>query len=101
MVHASSDRPGTAPVDLRTTSVAQSGQLTNLASAPPSRILEIAVQRPDLVRKLLLASVTYNKDGFHPGLLAGLESMKPKTWPVPPSKRNTRGRPQTPSTGPG
>jgi pimeloyl-ACP methyl ester carboxylesterase len=40
--------------------------------------LQIAIQHPDLVRKLVLASVTYNVDGFHPGLLAGIETLKPE-----------------------
>jgi pimeloyl-ACP methyl ester carboxylesterase len=39
--------------------------------------LEIAVRRPDLVRKLVLASVTFNNDGFHPGILEGIGSMTP------------------------
>lgn len=40
--------------------------------------LEVAIQHPDLVRKLVLASITYNSDGFHPGLLAGMENLKPE-----------------------
>jgi pimeloyl-ACP methyl ester carboxylesterase len=40
--------------------------------------LQIAIQHQDLVRKLVLAAVTYNKDGFHPGLLAGNETLKPE-----------------------
>src|SRR5438876_6729505 len=31
--------------------------------------LQIAVRRPDLVRKLVLASPAYSRDGLHPGLL--------------------------------
>ena len=30
------------------------------------------------MRKLVVASVTYNNDGFHPGLLAGMENLKPE-----------------------
>jgi pimeloyl-ACP methyl ester carboxylesterase len=40
--------------------------------------LQIAIKHPDLVRKLVLAAVTYNKDGFHPGLLAGMENLQPE-----------------------
>jgi len=40
--------------------------------------LQIAIQYPKRVRKLVLASVTYNTDGFHPGLMEGMESLKPE-----------------------
>src|SRR3989441_194025 len=40
--------------------------------------LQIAIRHPDLVRKLVVAAVTYNSDGFHPGLLAGMETLKPE-----------------------
>jgi pimeloyl-ACP methyl ester carboxylesterase len=40
--------------------------------------LQIAIKHPDLVRKLVLAAVTYNKDGFYPGLLAGMENLQPE-----------------------
>jgi pimeloyl-ACP methyl ester carboxylesterase len=36
---------------------------------------EVAAQRPDLVRKVVAASVSYNADGLHPGLLAGLDMV--------------------------
>ena len=39
--------------------------------------LAIAIRYSDLVRKLVLAAVTYNSDGFHPGMLAGMETLKP------------------------
>jgi pimeloyl-ACP methyl ester carboxylesterase len=39
--------------------------------------LQIAIQRPHLVRKVV-ASVACNNDGFHPGLLAGLDTLKPE-----------------------
>jgi pimeloyl-ACP methyl ester carboxylesterase len=38
--------------------------------------LQIAIRRPDLVRKLVLASVTYTLNGIHPGLMEGLGNMK-------------------------
>jgi pimeloyl-ACP methyl ester carboxylesterase len=38
----------------------------------------IAIRYPNLVRKLALAAVTYNIDGFHPGLLAGMEGLQPE-----------------------
>jgi pimeloyl-ACP methyl ester carboxylesterase len=40
--------------------------------------LTIAIRYPDLVRKLVLAAVTYNSDGLHPGMLAGMETLKPE-----------------------
>jgi pimeloyl-ACP methyl ester carboxylesterase len=40
--------------------------------------LQIAIKHPDLVRKLVLAAVTYNSNGFHPGLLAGMEQLQPE-----------------------
>jgi len=40
--------------------------------------LQIAVQHPDLVRKLIVASVAYKNEGLHPELLAGMESLKPE-----------------------
>src|SRR6266571_351890 len=40
--------------------------------------LEIASRHPELVRKLVLASVSYNSSGFHPGLLEGLSQIRPE-----------------------
>ena len=40
--------------------------------------LHIAIQYPDLVRKLVVASVAYNSEGVHPGTLAGIEKLKPE-----------------------
>jgi pimeloyl-ACP methyl ester carboxylesterase len=40
--------------------------------------LQVAVRHPDVVRKLVLASVTYNSSGLHPGLMDGLENMRPE-----------------------
>ena len=40
--------------------------------------LQVAIRHPDVVRKLVLASVTYTKSGVHPGLYEGLERMKPE-----------------------
>lgn len=39
--------------------------------------LQVAIRHPEMVRKLVLASVTYNLSGIHPGLMEGLEEMKP------------------------
>jgi pimeloyl-ACP methyl ester carboxylesterase len=38
--------------------------------------LHVAIRHPEVVRKLVLASVTYNKSGLHPGLMEGLANMK-------------------------
>ena len=40
--------------------------------------LQVAVRHPEVVRKLILASVTYRLDGLHPGLMEGLGEMKPE-----------------------
>jgi pimeloyl-ACP methyl ester carboxylesterase len=40
--------------------------------------LRLAISHPDLVRKLVPASVTYTMDGVHPGLMDGLTEMKPE-----------------------
>ena len=40
--------------------------------------LHLAIRHPDVVRKLVLASVTYNLSGVHPGLMEGLADMKPE-----------------------
>jgi pimeloyl-ACP methyl ester carboxylesterase len=40
--------------------------------------LHVAIRRPDVVRKLVLASVTYNLSGVHPGLIEGFAEMKPE-----------------------
>lgn len=40
--------------------------------------LQIAIRHPEVARKLALASVTYTNDGFHPGLLDGMEGLKPE-----------------------
>jgi pimeloyl-ACP methyl ester carboxylesterase len=39
--------------------------------------LHLTIRHPDVVRKLVLASVTYNLSGVHPGLMEGLADMKP------------------------
>jgi pimeloyl-ACP methyl ester carboxylesterase len=40
--------------------------------------LHVAIRHPDVVRKLVLASVTYNLSGVHPGLMEGLGEMTPE-----------------------
>ncbi len=40
--------------------------------------LQVAIRHPDLVRKLVLASATYNSGGFYPGVLAGIEHLTPE-----------------------
>ena len=40
--------------------------------------LHVVVRHPDVVRKLVLASVTYTLSGVHPGLMDGLAEMKPE-----------------------
>jgi pimeloyl-ACP methyl ester carboxylesterase len=40
--------------------------------------LQVALRHPQMVRKLVIASVTSKRDGVHPGLFEGLEAMKPE-----------------------
>ena len=40
--------------------------------------LRVALRHPELVRKLVLASVTYTLSGVHPGLMEGLGEMNPE-----------------------
>ena len=40
--------------------------------------MHLAIRHPDVVRKLVLASVTYTLSGIHPGLMDGLADMKPE-----------------------
>jgi pimeloyl-ACP methyl ester carboxylesterase len=40
--------------------------------------LHFAIRHPEVLRKLVLASVTYNLGGVHPGLMQGLADMKPE-----------------------
>jgi len=40
--------------------------------------LRIALEHPDLVRKLAVASLAHTRDGLHPGLLEGLEQLTPE-----------------------
>jgi pimeloyl-ACP methyl ester carboxylesterase len=40
--------------------------------------LHTVIRHPDVVRKLVLASVTYNLDGVHPGLMEGFGDMTPE-----------------------
>ncbi len=40
--------------------------------------LHLVIRHPDVVRKLILASVTYNLSGVHPGLMGGFGEMRPE-----------------------
>lgn len=40
--------------------------------------LQVVLRHPEVVRKLVLASVTYNMAGVHPGLMEGLGDMTPE-----------------------
>jgi pimeloyl-ACP methyl ester carboxylesterase len=40
--------------------------------------LQVTIQHPEAVRKLVLASVTYTMSGIHPGLMEGLGNMTPE-----------------------
>jgi pimeloyl-ACP methyl ester carboxylesterase len=40
--------------------------------------LQVAIRRPELVRKLVFMSASYSLDGIHPGLMDGLGEMRPE-----------------------
>jgi pimeloyl-ACP methyl ester carboxylesterase len=40
--------------------------------------LQLAIEHPDLVRKLVLASASYTRDGLHPGLLDNIQDLQPE-----------------------
>jgi pimeloyl-ACP methyl ester carboxylesterase len=40
--------------------------------------IKLAVDHPGLVRKLVLASASYDLDGVHPGLLEGIQDLQPE-----------------------
>jgi pimeloyl-ACP methyl ester carboxylesterase len=40
--------------------------------------IEIAIEHPSRVRKLVAATPIFTADGFHPGVLAGMEALQPE-----------------------
>ncbi|MEO5952257.1 MAG: alpha/beta hydrolase, partial [Chloroflexia bacterium] len=40
--------------------------------------IHFALRHPDMLRKLVTVSLTYNNSGFHPGFLDGMAGMKPE-----------------------
>lgn len=40
--------------------------------------LQVIIRHPEVIRKLVLASITYTLSGWHPGLLEGLGNMTPE-----------------------
>lgn len=53
--------------------------------------LQIAIRHPEMVRKLVVASSTYNSNGFQPGLLAMIETFTPEMFAgSPPEVDYTR-----------
>ena len=40
--------------------------------------LEIGIRHPQVVRKLVLVSASYDNSGFHPGMLEGLSQIRPE-----------------------
>ena len=42
--------------------------------------LEIGIRHPEVVHKLVLASVSYDSSGFHPGMLDGLSQIRPEMF---------------------
>jgi len=42
--------------------------------------LQLAVRHPALVQRLVLASPAYNREGLHPGILEGMETLTPDAF---------------------
>ena len=40
--------------------------------------VELAIRHPELVRRLVAASVTYSVEGFHPGMVEGMDALQPE-----------------------
>jgi pimeloyl-ACP methyl ester carboxylesterase len=49
--------------------------------------IQMAVEHPGLVRKLILASASYKLDGAHPGLLDGIQDLQPEHLAGTPFER--------------
>lgn len=41
-------------------------------------VLQVAIRHPEIVHKLVFASISYKLDGLHPGLMEGLLEMQPE-----------------------
>ena len=61
--------------------------------------LQLALDHPDLVRKLVLASFAYNADGLIPRSSAGSRTYSRNTWPARLSRRRTHASHPDPKTG--
>jgi pimeloyl-ACP methyl ester carboxylesterase len=42
--------------------------------------LQIALNHPEMINKMVLASVSYNSDGMHPGMMEGMEMITPEMF---------------------
>jgi len=59
--------------------------------------IEIAVRYPDLVRRLVLASPAYTRDGLYPEMFEGIETLTPKAFvktPLPEEYARTAPNPE-------
>jgi len=63
--------------------------------------LQTAIRHPERVRKLVLASVTYNSAGLSPSSSRESHRRTPRIWPGLGSMRNTRGLHRVRRTSPG
>ena len=67
----------------------ESNPQTSSATARAPQSSAARHRHPDVVRKLVLASVTYTMEGVHPGLMEGFGEMKPEMMHGSPASRNT------------
>ncbi|HEY7036571.1 MAG TPA: alpha/beta hydrolase [Thermomicrobiales bacterium] len=56
--------------------------------------IQLAIRHPELVRKLVAASASYNSDGFHPGVLEAIAKLTPDVFiGTPPHDAYLRAAP--------
>ena len=62
--------------------------------------LQLAIEQPQLVGKLVLASASYRLDGLHPGLMDNIQELKPEHLAGTPFEQDYAKVAPTPATGP-
>ena len=62
--------------------------------------LQITIRHPEVVRKVVVASATYNSGGVHPGILAGIGQLTPEALAGSPFEEEYAGRHRIRKIGP-
>ncbi|MPZ61156.1 MAG: alpha/beta fold hydrolase [Propionibacteriales bacterium] len=61
--------------------------------------LQVAIDHPELVRKLVLLSPGYNRDCLHPGILDGIQDLQPEMLAGTPFAEAYAKIPRRPKNG--